>query len=203
MISEQLNKYDLILASGSPRRQEFFKRLGWPFRIATKAVEEIYDERLNGAEITDFLAKKKADAFGGLMADQILVTSDTIVWFNQRALEKPVDLADAKRMLQTLSGQMHEVFTSVCITTKDTQKVVNDMTKVWFKTLSEDEIDYYVVQKSALDKAGSYGIQDWLGYIGVERIEGCFFNVMGLPTRLVYHELKTLITKPNHYKTNP
>jgi septum formation protein len=193
MLTEQLKNYDLVLASGSPRRQDFFARMGLPFRVEVKPVDEIYSLDLKGADITDYLAKKKADAFSDIGPDQIIVTSDTIVWFEDKPLEKPLDKADAKRMLMALSGKAHQVFTSVCITTDKTQKVFHDMTKVWFKNLTEAEINHYIGQESALDKAGSYGIQDWLGYIGVDRIEGCFFNVMGLPTRLVYHELNNLL----------
>ncbi|MCB0466405.1 MAG: Maf family protein, partial [Aequorivita sp.] len=119
----------------------------------------------------------------------ILITSDTIVWKDGKALGKPKDFEEAKAMLQNLSGKMHEVITSVCFTSKGFQKTVHDVTKVWFKVLSEEEIDFYIKNYKPFDKAGSYGIQEWIGYIGIEKIEGCYFNVMGLPTRLVYKTL--------------
>ncbi|WP_026452310.1 Maf-like protein [Aequorivita capsosiphonis] len=189
MLKEKLKNYNIILASGSPRRQEFFKELDLDFTIQVKAVDEVYAPNLKREEITDYLSKLKASAFEGLKESDILITSDTIVWKNERALEKPKNAEHAKQMLQDLSGQMHEVITSVCFTTKEFQKTVNDVTKVWFKTLSEEEIDYYIKNYKPFDKAGSYGIQEWIGYIGIERIEGCYFNVMGLPTRLVYKTL--------------
>lgn len=189
MLREKLKDYNIILASGSPRRQEFFKELDLDFIIKVKAVEEVYDPNLKRAEITDYLSKLKASAFKDLKKNDILITSDTIVWKDEKAWGKPVDFDEAKQMLQNLSGQMHEVITSVCFTSKEYQKTVNDVTKVWFKTLSEEEIEYYIKTYKPFDKAGGYGIQEWIGYIGINKIEGCYFNVMGLPTRLVYKTL--------------
>lgn len=190
MLKEKLKNHNLILASGSPRRHHFFKELDLDFSIDVRSVEEVYDQNLKKADITDYLAKLKASVFTDLKKNDILVTSDTIVWKDGKPLEKASTETEAKEMLRDLSGEMHEVFTSVCFTGKDFQKVVNDCTKVWFKELTEAEIDYYIKNHKPYDKAGSYGIQEWLGYIGIEKIEGCYFNVMGLPTRLVY---KTLI----------
>lgn len=192
MLKEALKNYQLILASGSPRRQDFFKKLDLDFKIDVREVEEVFDPSLKEADITDYLACLKASAFDDLQAGDILVTSDTIVWMNDRAIGKPTDRQHAISMLQELSGKMHKVFTSVCFTTKETQKVVNDCTSVWFKELNLEEIEYYLDNYRPYDKAGSYGIQDWLGYIAIEKIEGSFFNVMGLPTRLVYCELLEL-----------
>lgn len=189
MLKEKLKNYNIILASGSPRRQDFFKELDLDFTIQVKAVDEVYDPKLKGAEITDYLSKLKASAFENLKENDILITSDTIVWKDEKALEKPKNSEEAKQMLQELSGQMHEVITSVCFTSKQFQKTVNDVTKVWFKTLSEEEIEYYIKTYKPFDKAGGYGIQEWIGFIGIEKIEGCYFNVMGLPTRLVYKTL--------------
>ncbi len=192
MLREKLKNHSLILASASPRRHHFFKELDLDFTINVRSVNEVYDPALKEAQITDYLAKLKASVFLDLKENDILITSDTIVWKDGKPLEKAKNKAEAKAMLQDLSGAMHEVFTSVCFTGIDFQKIVNDRTKVWFKELSEAEIDYYIETCQPFDKAGSYGIQEWLGYIGIEKIEGCYFNVMGLPTRLVYKALMTL-----------
>lgn len=197
MLKEKLKNYNIILASGSPRRQEFFRLLDLDFTIEVREVEEIYSAKiLKTSSITDYLAQLKASAFENLSEKDLLITSDTIVWKDDRAIGKPLDKEDAKSMLQNLSGEMHIVYTSVCFTSKHFQKTINDSTKVWFKELSEEEIDYYITNYQPYDKAGSYGIQDWLGYIGIERIEGCFFNVMGLPTRLVYKTLMAIASRP-------
>ncbi len=195
MLREKLKNYNIILASGSPRRQAFFKKLDLDFTIQVKEVEEIYSEELNRSNITDYLSRLKASVFKDLNKNDVLITSDTIVWLNGKALEKPKDFEEAKQMLQNLSGQMHEVITSVCFTSKEFQKTVNDVTKVWFKKLSEEEIDFYIENYKPFDKAGSYGIQEWIGYIGIEKIEGCYFNVMGLPTRLVYKTLSEIANR--------
>lgn len=192
MLPDKLKNYNIILASGSPRRQAFFKELDLDFTIQVKEVEEVYSSYLKHSEITDYLSILKASVFNDLKENDILITSDTIVWKDEKALGKPKDIKDAKQMLRSLSGQMHEVITSVCFTSKEFQITVNDVTKVWFKTLSEEEIDYYLKNYKPFDKAGSYGIQEWIGYIGIEKIEGCYFNVMGLPTRLVYKTLTTI-----------
>lgn len=192
MLREKLKNYNIILASGSPRRQDFFKELNLDYSIQVKEVVETYNSELNHSEITDYLSQLKASAFLNLNENDVLITSDTIVWLNGKALGKPKDYEDAKKMLQDLSGEMHEVITSVCFTSKEFQKTVHDVTKVWFKPLSEEEIDFYIKNYKPFDKAGSYGIQEWIGYIGIEKIEGCYFNVMGLPTRLVYKTLSEI-----------
>lgn len=189
MLKEKLKNYNIILASGSPRRQAFFKDLDVDYSIQVKEVDEKYNSGLNREEITDFLSQLKASVFKSLQTNDILITSDTIVWKENSALGKPKDSREAKEMLKSLSGKFHEVITSVCFTSKEFQITVNDTTKVWFKTLTEEEIDYYIKTYKPFDKAGSYGIQEWIGYIGIEKIEGCYFNVMGLPTRLVYKTL--------------
>jgi len=195
MLREKLKYYNIILASGSPRRQAFFKELNLDFTIQVKAVKETYPNTLICSEITDYLSKLKASVFTNLMENDVLITSDTIVWKDEKALEKPKDFEDAKGMLQNLSGEMHEVITSVCFTSKEFQITVNDVTKVWFKKLSDEEIDFYIKNYKPFDKAGSYGIQEWIGYIGIEKIEGCYFNVMGLPTRLVYKTLTEIANR--------
>lgn len=195
MLKEKLKNYNIILASGSPRRQDFFKELDLDFTIQVKAINEVYSQDLKGSEITDYLSQLKASVFEDLKKDDVLITSDTIVWKDEKAMEKPKDFEAAKHMLQKLSGQRHEVITSVCFTSKDFQITVNDITKVWFKTLSEAEIEYYIKNYKPFDKAGSYGIQEWIGYIGIDKIEGCYFNVMGLPTRLVYKTLSEIAAR--------
>ena len=195
MLSEKLKKYNIILASGSPRRQRFFKEMDIDFTIQLKEVEEKYPDRLKGVEITDYLSKLKAAAFQNLEKNDIIITSDTIVWQNGKAVEKPKDEEDAFRMIQSFSGRMHKVFTSVTFTGNDFQKTIHDTTKVWFNELTNEEINYYIKTYQPFDKAGSYGIQEWLGYIGINKIKGSFFNVMGLPTHLVYKTLLEIAEK--------
>lgn len=192
MLSEKLKNKNIILASGSPRRQELFKELGLDFSIQVKAVEEIYPPTLKGAEITNYLAELKAAAFTDLAENDIVITSDTIVWLNDKAIEKPINKQHAIEMLQELSGKCHEVITSICIKTFASKKVFYDVTQVCFKTLSIEEIDFYVENYQPFDKAGAYGIQEWIGYIGVTKIEGSYFNVMGLPVHKLYEELMKL-----------
>ncbi|TVZ23474.1 septum formation protein [Dokdonia sp. Hel_I_63] len=192
MLKEKLKNYNLILASGSPRRQDFFKELGLDFTIDIKPVDEIFPEELEGSDITDHLARLKASAFSNLKAQDILVTSDTIVWFNGVALNKPEDRDEAYAMISALSGSTHEVITSVAFTTATAQTVINDTTKVTFKDLTDEEIDYYIDNFQPYDKAGGYGIQEWFGYIAVTSIEGSYFNVMGMPLHKVYETLMLL-----------
>ena len=195
MLREKLKDYNIILASGSPRRQHFFRELDLDFNIDVRPVEEDFPSHLSGSEITDFLARLKASAFDDIGENDIVVTSDTIVWMNNEAINKPEDFEEARYMLRQLSGSVHDVITSVCFTGSGFQKVVNDTTRVWFRELTEAEIEYYVQTYKPFDKAGSYGIQEWIGYIGIERLEGSYFNVMGLPTRLVYKTLMELAAR--------
>ena len=195
MLKEKLNNYNIVLASGSPRRQRFFEDLGVAFTIDVREIEESYPENLEGHQITNFLSQLKASVFQNLQENTIVITSDTIVWKDGRAIGKPKDFEDAKAMLLDLSGAKHEVITSVCFTSKSFQKTIHDITNVWFKDLSLEEIDYYLKTFKPYDKAGSYGIQEWIGYIGINRIEGSYFNVMGLPTHLVYKALIELDLK--------
>ena len=193
MLHKEFESFDIVLASGSPRRQELLKAMGIPHRIEVRKIKEVYPEHLKAHEITDFIARKKAEAFDKIDANQIIITSDTIVWFNDKPIEKPHNRHHAIEMLESLSGQMHEVFTSVCFKTLKATLVVNDCTKVWINPISRSELEYYVDHHQPMDKAGSYGIQDFFGYIAVDRIEGCYYNVMGLPTRLVYQNLVSLV----------
>ncbi|MEL1253754.1 Maf-like protein [Flavobacterium sp. DGU38] len=193
MLKEKLKKYSLILASGSPRRQQFFKDLDLDFEIRLKDVEEIFPPELKAAEITDFLALLKANAFEGeLKENEILVTSDTIVWHNNKALGKPKNAEEAFEMIKSMSGASHEVITSVCFKTSKASTLLHDITKVTFNPLSDEAILYYIENYKPYDKAGAYGIQEWFGFMAVSRVEGSYTNVMGLPTAKVYEYLSTL-----------
>ena len=193
MLQENLSNKNIILASGSPRRQQFFKELNIPFEIRLKPVNEVYPDTLTHAEISDYLSELKATPFNGELNDKdILVTSDTIVWLNNKALGKPKSKEEAFTMLSELSNNTHEVITSVSFTTKTTQKTIHSVTKVTFKSLSNEEINYYIENYKPFDKAGAYGIQEWIGAIAITRIEGSYNNVVGLPVDLVYKALLTL-----------
>lgn len=192
MLKQKLNNYNVILASGSPRRQQFFRDLDIDFSIQLKEIEEIYPENLKGVAITDYLSNLKSDAFSALNDKDLLITSDTIVWLEGKALGKPKDAKDAFTMLRAMSGKKHEVITSVCLKSTSFQKIINDITIVTFKELSDDEIHYYINNYKPFDKAGAYGIQEWIGFIGIEKIEGSYFNVVGLPVHKLYKELMDL-----------
>ena len=193
MSNLNLQKYQLILASGSPRRQQFFKDLELDFEIRLKEIEEIYPPELQAEEIPNYLAKLKASAFEGELKDnEILITSDTIVWHNNKALGKPKDAADAFAILQSLSNSTHQVITSVCFKTKTNTHVLTETTSVTFNPLTDESIKYYIQKYKPFDKAGSYGIQEWIGFIGVSKIEGSYANVMGMPVDKVYAYLTNL-----------
>jgi len=192
MLHKKLSNYNLILASGSPRRQEFLKGLDVPFTIKLKEVAEIYPKHLKATQITDFLSVLKANPFTDLTEKDLLITSDTIVWLDNKALGKPKDFDDAFTMLRKLSGKKHQVITSINIKSKQFQKTVNNTTSVFFKELSDEEITYYITNYKPFDKAGAYGIQEWLGFIAIDKIEGSFYNVAGFPTHLLYKELMIL-----------
>lgn len=196
MFHNNLSKYHIILASGSPRRQQFFKDLDLKFEIRLKPVVEEFPEHLNHLEISDYLAQLKAIPFkSDLKENDILITSDTIVWHNNKALGKPKNASEAFEMLKSMSNLTHEVITSVCFTTSTNQITVNSITKVTFKSLTDEEIYYYINTCKPFDKAGAYGIQEWIGKIGITHLEGSYFNVMGLPTHLVYKTLNSLISE--------
>ena len=184
--------YHLILASNSPRRQELLKGLDWPFKVRVKAgIDETYPDDLPAEEVPLYLSKLKAEAYcAELQPEELLITADTIVVVGNRILGKPRNAADAKTMLALLSGRTHQVVTGVSLTTQHKQvafKVVSDVT---FKALSQTEINYYVDTYKPLDKAGAYGVQEWIGYIGVTALNGSYYNVMGLPVQRVYEELQ-------------
>ncbi|QHI35694.1 Maf-like protein YhdE [Kordia antarctica] len=196
MLDKLSSTYHIILASGSPRRQQFFKDLGLKFEIRLKSVDEVYPEQLQHHEISDYLAVLKASVFTNeLKANEVLVTSDTVVWNEGVSLAKPHDAQEAFDMIAAMSGKSHEVITSVCFTTATSQKVLHEITKVYFENISTEEINYYVDNFKPFDKAGAYGIQEWIGNTKIARIEGSYSNVVGLPTHLVYKvfsEIETL-----------
>ncbi len=196
MLNEKLKNHHIILASGSPRRQQFLKDLEIDFEIQLQPIDEVYPDHLKAEEITNYLSELKASAFKQrLQHNDILITSDTIVWHNHHALGKPQSIEHAKLMIASLSNDWHEVISSVSFTTKDQQITKHFTTKVHFKELTIKEIDYYVTNYNPIDKAGAYGIQEWIGLIGIDKIEGSYFNVVGLPTHIVYETLIAL-TKP-------
>lgn len=192
MLKEKLSNYNVILASGSPRRHQFLKDLNIPFTIQVKEIDEVYPKELKGIEITDYLADLKSKAFINLKENDLLITSDTIVWLENEALGKPKNTKDAFNMLRKLSGKQHDVMTSISIKNPNFQIITNDTTKVYFKELTDDEIHYYIKTCKPFDKAGAYGIQEWIGFIGIDRLEGSYFNVMGLPVHKLYKELLKL-----------
>lgn len=183
--------YKLILGSASPRRQELLKSLGFEFRNQPVKVDEtIWPKDLQAQEIPIYLAELKADAYEEeLKEDELLITADTVVWCEGKVFNKPENFAEGKKMLETLSGKMHEVFTAVCLKSANKQTTFYDVSKVYFKKLKTDEIEYYLTNFSPYDKAGGYGVQDWIGYIGIDKIDGSFYNVMGLPVKELYEEL--------------
>lgn len=188
-----LSTFKYILASGSPRRKELLSGLGLDFEVRLlTGIDESYPEDLTGREIARYISRRKAEAYKASMAaDELIITADTIVYLDGQVLGKPESEADAKAMLHRLSGRTHEVITGVTLLTQTRQHTFDCVSKVTFSPLTDDEIAHYVATCKPLDKAGAYGIQEWIGYIGVERIEGSYFNVMGLPVQRLYRELKT------------
>jgi len=194
MLQKLTEKYSIILASGSPRRQQFFMDLKIPFSVKLFDVEEIYDLKLKREKITNFLSELKAKPFESIITEnELVITSDTIVWFQDKALGKPKDKEESFQMLRSLSGHSHEVISSISFKTKKSTHTIHDVTKVYFKEFTDEEINFYIDTYKPFDKAGSYGIQEWLGYIGVEKIEGIYSNVMGLPLPKLYDFLKNKV----------
>ena len=190
---QSIKNYKLILASASPRRQQLMKDAGFTFEVRLKNVEEKYPQELHWENVPEYLSKVKASAFREeLKADEVLITADTVVCIHDRILGKPADRKEAISMLQELSGNRHLVVTGVSVTTRTEQLSFSSRTDVFFKRLSNEEIEFYVDTYKPFDKAGAYGIQEWIGYIGIERIEGSFYNVMGLPIQKLYETLRKL-----------
>ena len=190
---ENLKKYDILLASNSPRRRELLSGLDISYKVtALPDIDESYPSSLTGADIPLYISKIKSKAYRPMMNDDtLLITADTIVWLEEKVYGKPHSAKDARLMLKTLSGKTHEVITGVTICTKNKELSFTVTSQVSFGTLEDEEINYYIDRYKPFDKAGAYGIQEWIGYIGVTGISGSYYNVMGLPVQRLYRELKT------------
>ena len=190
---DNLKKYNIILASNSPRRREILSGLDIDFVVKTKKnIDESFPETLQGGDIPAFIAQKKANAYDEwLNGNTMIITADTIVWDGQGIMEKPKDLDDARRMLRRLSGETHTAYTAVTVNTRERKSLFVASTEVTFAELRDADIDYYVDRYKPLDKAGAYGVQEWIGYIAVKNIQGSFYNVMGLPAQRLWEELKS------------
>lgn len=194
MLKKLLLDRQIVLGSSSPRRQELLKSMGIDFKVRPPLVDEIYPDHLQASEISDYLAQLKAISLKDtLQPDEILITSDTVVWHHGRSLEKAINARQAAEMLRALSGETHQVITSVCFTTSESQITKNHSTAVSFCSLSDEEINFYISHFKPYDKAGAYGIQEWIGLVGIEGIDGSYTNVVGLPTQLVYQTLKEIL----------
>lgn len=191
---DNLKKYHIVLGSNSPRRRKLLTVLGLDFEVRVIGdIDESYPASLSGSDIPMYISRKKADAYADVMKeDELLITADTIVWAGGRVLGKPSDDDDAKRMLCFLSARTHQVFTGVTLRASDVDRTFSAMSEVTFDPLSDDDINYYVARCHPLDKAGAYGIQEWIGCVGVSALKGSYFNVMGLPVQRLYKELKKL-----------
>ncbi|MBZ9651126.1 Maf family nucleotide pyrophosphatase [Psychroflexus montanilacus] len=192
MILKNLKNKRIILASGSPRRQEILKSIGVDFIVELRSVDEVFSEDLKHHQISDYLAQLKARQFQDLRPDDILITGDTIVWHDHKALNKPSNKDEAFQMIQSLSDTTHEVISSFCIKTQEQTNTFYDTTEVKFKPLTSEEIWHYINTYSPFDKAGAYGIQEWIGQIGISEIKGSFYTVMGFPIHLVYEKLSKI-----------
>jgi len=192
MLPQNIQKYKIILASNSPRRQQLLHEMGISFEVRVKPVDEIFPENLSNEEVAIFLCELKANAFveDEFKDDELLITADTIVCLGDEILNKPNDRPHAIEMLTKLSGKMHEVITGVCLRSKEKMKSFSVSTNVYFRELSMNEIEYYVDAFHPFDKAGSYGIQEWIGFVGITKIEGSYFNVVGFPTEKIFEALK-------------
>jgi septum formation protein len=194
MIVDCLNKHRIILASRSPRRQQLLSEMGLRFEVIIKDYPETYPAGLSGSQIAEYLAHAKAACFlEELKENDLVITADTIVWCDNKILGKPVNKEDAGRMVRALSGNTHDVITGVTILTSSRERTFSEATKVTFEVLGEEEINYYIENFKPYDKAGAYGIQEWIGITACSRIEGSYFNVVGLPVQRLYKELKELI----------
>lgn len=194
MITGKINQYRIILASRSPRRQQLLRQLGISFDVVIRDFDESYPDNLSGKEIAEHIAIKKASSFiNELAGNEIVITADTIVWCGNQVLGKPVDSEDAVNILNAISGNTHEVITGVSIITKTKSINFSESTRVTFEKMTEEEISFYVEKFRPYDKAGAYGIQEWIGLAACSRIEGSYFNVVGLPVHRVYEELKKIV----------
>jgi septum formation protein len=195
MFIPNIDKYRIILASQSPRRQHLLKEVGIDFVLVKKSFgDENFPEGLVREEVALYLAEYKASHFNDeIKEDEIIITADTIVWLNNEVINKPIDFNDAVLMLEKLSGNCHQVYTGVCLSSKKKKSVFYAASDVFFRKLTREEIVYYINTYKPYDKAGAYGIQEWIGYIGIEKINGSFYNVMGLPIQKLYLELNKFI----------
>lgn len=191
---ENIQHYKIVLASNSPRRRELLSGLNLEYTVRVLPdIDESYPDTLKGEEIPMYISREKAEAYRNSMAeDELIITADTVVCINEKVLGKPQTLEEAKEMLRELSGKTHQVITGVCLMTRSLQRTFSATTQVTFDVLTEDEIEFYVEKFRPLDKAGAYGVQEWIGFVGVSRLEGSYFNVMGLPVQRLYQELKKL-----------
>jgi septum formation protein len=196
LLHDRIREYRLILASQSPRRKMLLEGLDLRFEVLVKSgIDESYPAGLSMEEIPEFLALKKSDHYTEIMDERTLViTADTIVWLDDEVVGKPVDAEDARKIIGRLSGNVHTVVTGVCLRSTKGSRTFHSVSKVHFHTLSEQEIAYYIEKYQPFDKAGAYGIQEWIGYVGIDKIEGSFFNVMGLPVQMLYHELSEFVS---------
>jgi septum formation protein len=190
MLKDSLTRFRIILASQSPRRKQLLKELGLNFEVRIKDFPETFPENLTGRDIALYVANQKAELFKNeIAADEIVITADTIVWCDNMVLGKPLDKEDAMRILRKISGNTHEVITGVCLLSKEKEKSFSVSTKVTFEVITDEDIEFYIKNFRPFDKAGAYGIQDWIGIIGCSSIEGSYFNVVGLPVHQLYKEL--------------
>ena len=194
MILDKLNAFNIILASRSPRRQQLLRELGLKFDVVIKDYDETYPEGLNGEAIAKYIAFKKSASFKNEISDDVIViAADTIVWCNNKVLGKPVNQEDAFAILKEISGNTHEVITGVSLRSKSMELTFSDSTKVTFETFTDEEIYYYIDKFKPYDKAGAYGIQEWIGILACSHIDGSYFNVVGLPVQRLYKELQRFI----------
>ena len=193
MFFEKLKNYNVLLASGSKRRHELLNQLGVEFKIVNQEIEESFSNELKCSEITDYLAKKKSSLLiKSLKKNDLLITSDTIVWHKNRALGKPKNRDEAFEMIKSLENSSHEVITSICISTIKSQVIVNEKTLVFFDKIDKNDLLYYTKTSDVLDRAGSYGIQDYIGHIGIKKIKGSYSNVLGFPTNLFVNTINSM-----------
>lgn len=192
-LQHKLADYQVILASGSPRRKELLKGLDIDFNIEKPDFDEQFPNNLKAEKITEYIVAQKAKHYNKLLDNKLIILADTIVWFEDKPLMKPKNFTEAVQLINDLSGNTHEVFTSVCIKTQQKEVIFTERTEVTFSLLYPTEIMYYVEKYKPFDKAGAYGIQEWIGYVGIEKINGCYYNIMGLPLHQLYKELQNLV----------
>lgn len=193
MLNNLLKEYKVVLGSNSPRRKQYLTDLGIEFTVRASDIDESYPDELIREQITDFIAKAKADAIAIEHDDEIIITSDTTVWNSGLSLGKPESREEAYIMLKSLCGHEHDVVSSVCLKSKDKTKLFHCITKVSFADLSDEALYYYIDQYKPYDKAGAYGIQEWIGLVGIDKIEGSYTNIVGLPTKELVGELLQFI----------